>query len=542
MDTKGRAFAYVRFSDEAQRGNSSVERQRLFTEEALKKFNLEIVDTLLDDGVSARYGLNLQSEFSSLYDLIREGDYIIIEHTTRLSRADFDVGYAAIVKLIKEKGANVIFGRDEDGELLVLTRKNINSQRILHHLVTTLGQAQKENEDRIKRLEDQYQIKYDKMKKGEYVPIGQRPCWLTCPRDPTNGRCLKQGRYEIDESKATIIRDIFDRYTNKKQSILAICTEYNRTKVPPITRLTVRKDGANKRQWYAMTIYHILRNKAVIGYFQKRKGNHWHGDVEWEGKVFPSILSDEGLFHRTQERLTNCSQHCVRVRQISDKAVNLFNGLILCKCGHRLNLRVNRKYGPAAKAYMICANGINGACPSKFKGLLVSQIESALKSILSQSTFLKQVLCEDKPKAPSRIPLLQSELETIRKERRNLYNLVKQLGENESPSDLVKDIQSSLSRERILNGEIESEHVRLAGNPHLKETLNNYSTNLKTKWNQSEYRERIRVMLQDVIDHMEASIDDKTLTIWFKSAEAPIEVKLESDGFIIDDEKFPYDK
>jgi len=129
METdKKRAFVYERFSHEIQRGNSSEERQERFSDQVIKELNLEVVDTLLDDGVSARDGLNLESgRFSELYDLVQAGDYIIIEGWSRYSRAEFDFAHPILMRLVREKDVKLYIGRDEDGELVEINKKNRNT-------------------------------------------------------------------------------------------------------------------------------------------------------------------------------------------------------------------------------------------------------------------------------------------------------------------------------------------------------------------------------------------------------------------------------
>ena len=533
--SKKRALAYVRFSHEIQRGNSSEDRQKSFTEEVCNELNLELVDTLMDDGVSARNGDNLKSNFAQFYDLIQSGDYIIIESWTRLSRAGFGIGYEAIKPLVIDKQAHIIIGRDDDGKLVEVNKTNIDTRRILNFMVNGFVEARKENEDRIDKLKKQYRIKGDKIKEGKYVPYGQRPCWLSCPRDPNNGRCIKDSKFVVDEDKVKTIQLIFDLYANHRQSIQKICTFCNTKKLPLISR--PRKN--TQRQWFTMSIYHLLTNKAVIGYFVKRDKSHWHGMPEWESKIFPPII-DEKLFYATQKILSqNYKTHTKDRKRSSD--VNLLGGMVGCKCGGRLTLRYNRKYGPRPVKYLGCNNGFNGTCMYRYKTLDMKRVEFVFKTILSRTEILDNVLSENKPVAPSMVPQLQSELEKLRKERRNLYNVIKGLNEGEHPADLIKEIQASLEKERGLIKRIEDENIRLSGNQPLKTAIRTYRERLDDKWDKEEYRPQIRGILREVVEKSVADIGKKTMQVWLKNTPDPLDVKLNDKGIEIEGLKFSYE-
>ncbi len=92
---KKRAIRYVRFSDRKQ-SESSIERQILFTDNYIKYNEIELTDTFIDRGFSARTfdrpDFNKLSEFVQKHH--RTVDYLIVDQMDRFSR---DAGEALVL-------------------------------------------------------------------------------------------------------------------------------------------------------------------------------------------------------------------------------------------------------------------------------------------------------------------------------------------------------------------------------------------------------------------------------------------------------------
>jgi site-specific DNA recombinase len=93
-----RAIRYLRFSDKKQ-SNGSIERQELYTSQWIKNNDVELVDTFIDRGRSAKTFdrpdfIKLQEFISRHY---RTVDYLVVDQLDRFSR---DAGEA--IKLVKK--------------------------------------------------------------------------------------------------------------------------------------------------------------------------------------------------------------------------------------------------------------------------------------------------------------------------------------------------------------------------------------------------------------------------------------------------------
>lgn len=93
-----KAIRYLRFSDKSQ-SHSSIERQELYTDQWLKNNNVELVDTFIDRGKSAK--TFDRPDFNKLQEFIRKHyrsvDYLLVDQLDRFSR---DAGDA--IKMVKK--------------------------------------------------------------------------------------------------------------------------------------------------------------------------------------------------------------------------------------------------------------------------------------------------------------------------------------------------------------------------------------------------------------------------------------------------------
>lgn len=97
-----RAIRYLRFSQLGQ-SNGSIERQELYTDQWIKHNDIELVDTFIDRGKSAR--TFDRPDFIKLQEFIdkhfKDVDYLLVDQLDRFSR---DAGEAmSMVKKLQKK-------------------------------------------------------------------------------------------------------------------------------------------------------------------------------------------------------------------------------------------------------------------------------------------------------------------------------------------------------------------------------------------------------------------------------------------------------
>lgn len=525
-----KAFSYTRWSSEIQSGNTSKNRQGSFTKEVCNELGLTLVDTVIDDGVSAREGLNLQSNFSTLLDIVNPSDYIIIEEWSRLSRAGFWTAVDAIRPLIN-KGIHIVVGRDEDGALMVLDKSNIDKRSIINKMLDGLNQARQENESRINKLISSHMSYRDKIKAGEYVPMAYPAPWLKCPR-ANNGRCLKEGQYILDEEMVKSVVKAYDMFVNQGLSMNRITNILNAEKVPTVTF----KGKTRGKKWSISTLKLLLRNKEVIGYYVHIR----NGVVEWESKVFPVIIPED-WYWRAQELHR---QHCKYKGRVNIGFVNVLSGILKCQCGGGMSYHINcegykSKVVGEKHKYFMCNQAIYKTCPGKFSTIKVVRVEAAIRIILSKSSYMKEILDTDPTIQPSQIPLYEAELLKVGKQRKNLYNVIKSM--DATPDDLVSEIKSLMEDEKKLLENINNERIRLGGNQPVKNVYANYTEKLADKWSVNEYRLLIRRALREMVEKTWVDTVTKTIKIWFKGSEVPVECVIKEKSCIINGMEFQYE-
>jgi len=151
--------------------------------------------------------------------------------------------------------------------------------------------------------------------------------------------------YEIDELEAPIVREIFDRYVEQRESIVQIARALSERGVPTRT--------GNPR-WGSSTIWAILRNPAYTGlaaYGRRRvtgepakpmrltsqRGRHSGrsayehvGPEHWQRIPVPALINEE-QYALAQELLERNS----RLSPRNTRKPSLLQGILVCReCGH----------------------------------------------------------------------------------------------------------------------------------------------------------------------------------------------------------------
>ncbi|MCA5004963.1 recombinase family protein [Sphingobacterium bovistauri] len=292
-----RAIRYLRFSQLGQ-SNGSIERQELYTDQWLKFNNVELVDTFIDRGKSAR--TFDRPDFIKLREFItkhhRTVDYLLVDQLDRFSR---DAGEAiSMVKELQKKYSiqvvsvteGIIFDYDTPGsffraglQLLLAEEDNINrSIKVKGGIYTA------------------------KAKEGRYVfknaPFGYRK----------EGE-RKERRLVIEENEAKIISFIYDSYLKN-------------------TPLYLIKEQAQKLGFTTkgnMAIERVLKNPIYAGLLKVDAYKNYEGGL-FNGIHEPII--DKTTWTLVQQKLKRPE----KTRTVIDDEIPL-RGILNCHCGHPLS-------------------------------------------------------------------------------------------------------------------------------------------------------------------------------------------------------------
>jgi len=322
---------YVRWSSAEQGKGSSLERQEGDCRRFAAARGWNVVDMILDDGISAFRGQNsLEGGLSNFVDDAEAGRYpsgitLLVEKLDRLSRQNVRSVVSWVLR-ITELGV-VICTVEDDRRY---DADNIDMVAMIEVAVKA-GLGNLESQRKSTRVSAAWAGKRERLKQGDRTVLTRRaPGWLTVEGSPP--------AFVVIQDRAEIVRRIFE-WTAAGLGKHLIARNLNLEGVATFGR-------ANG--WHASYIQKILSSPAVLGEFQpgtKPKGGTRIADGDPIPDYYPPIV-DADLRNRALASMATRSRIVMgRGRRLP----NLFGGLAKCECGARMTFR--------AKGAKVRANG-----------------------------------------------------------------------------------------------------------------------------------------------------------------------------------------
>ncbi len=292
-----RAIRYLRFSQLGQ-SNGSIERQELYTDQWIKFNDIDLVDTFIDRGKSARTFdrpdfIKLQEFITKHYKAV---DYLLVDQLDRFSR-DAGEAMSMVKKLQKKYNIQVVsvtegitFDYDTPGsffraglQLLLAEEDNINrSIKVKGGIYTA------------------------KAKEGRFVfknpPFGYRK----------QGE-RKERRLIVEEKEAKIVRFIYDAYLREL----------------PLYKIKEKAYELGFNRKGNMAIERVLSNPVYAGLLKVEAYK------EYPGGLFPAIhepIVDISSWQMVQSKMKKPE----KTRAIIDDEIPL-RGILKCHCGNPLS-------------------------------------------------------------------------------------------------------------------------------------------------------------------------------------------------------------
>lgn len=394
------AIKYMRWSSEKQSKGSSLSRQNRAIDDMARSQDWPIVETVMDEGVSAYSGANMyEGGLAKLRErFVREGGtgYVLIcEQLDRLSRLDTLTVIEFFIAMSRT-GLTIALA---DSKMIVDSISLRNQTAQLEEIVRESHRANREGEVKSGRSAGAWQEMRDE---GRKVHVSSTcPAWLKLVDNRAD--------FIVVEERAQVVRDIFELYI-AGMSKKAIARKLNEDGVAPFR-------GA-KLGWQPTAVIALLNNRGVIGEYQHilRKTGELLGDPD--PAYFPPIITNEVWQKAHDTRQTKVMSG--RGREIQHR--NVLQNLAVCgKCGWRM--RMNRKTARAKASYVTtyiqCSNyDARKGCDHK-KMHRVEYIETALLDHLLTHALDDQVWSDE-----TKVPALNTKLAN---ERRELDDLSKRL-------------------------------------------------------------------------------------------------------------------
>lgn len=377
-----KAVRYLRFSHEGQ-SNSSIEKQELYTSQWLERNNVELIDTFVDAGHSAKSFE--RPDFRKLQRFLQKHhqniDYLVVDQLDRFSR---DAGDAlGLIKDLQKKynvqivsaSENITFDYNTPGSFF-----RTGLQMLL---------AEEDNINRTNKINGG--IYTAKAKEGRYIhnlpPFGYKK----------EGYGKERGLV-IEENKARLVRYIYDSFMSN------------------ISLSEIRRQAESMGFNFKghSTIKNILKNPIYAGLQQVKEFKELPGGL-YSAKHKPII--DPTIWHSAQEKIKEARR---REPKLCEELP--LRGVLKCHCGLPLTGAPSRGRLGGYYYYYKCQhkghNNINAKKANK-------QMEAILESITLSREIVKDILINAKhrlEKETEQRLLLLKRKQTELEEQQKLYN------------------------------------------------------------------------------------------------------------------------
>ena len=293
-----RVAAYCRVSTDKEQQEHSFETQKeMYTDMIMMKPNWQMAGIYADEGITGTIAKK-RPDFMRMIEDCRKGkiDLIITKSVSRFSRNNLDC--LLYVRELKEMGIPIIFEKEGINTLQV-------SSELLITLFSGLSQAESESISMNVKIG-----KRQSLKNGN-VPFSYKSF--------LGYRKGADGKPEIDEEQAVVIRRIFSEYLAGK-SLLDIAKGLTADKIP-----TAR----GKTNWSSARVQSILTNEKYKGdallqktyivdcISKKSKKNNGELPMYYVENNHPAII-ERAVFDRVQEEISRRNSK-KKVKQIGTK-------------------------------------------------------------------------------------------------------------------------------------------------------------------------------------------------------------------------------
>lgn len=293
-----RVAAYCRVSTDKEQQEHSFETQKeMYTDMIMMKPNWQMAGIYADEGITGTIAKK-RPDFMRMIEDCRKGkiDLIITKSVSRFSRNNLDC--LLYVRELKEMGIPIIFEKEGINTLQV-------SSELLITLFSGLSQAESESISMNVKIG-----KRQSLKNGN-VPFSYKSF--------LGYRKGADGKPEIDEEQAVVIRRIFSEYLAGK-SLLDIAKGLTADKIP-----TAR----GKTNWSSARVQSILTNEKYKGdallqktyivdcISKKSKKNNGELPMYYVENNHPAII-ERAVFDRVQEEISRRNSK-KKVKQVGTK-------------------------------------------------------------------------------------------------------------------------------------------------------------------------------------------------------------------------------
>ncbi|HAN7646881.1 TPA: recombinase family protein [Escherichia coli] len=427
---KTKLYSYIRFSSMKQADGSSYERQKRTAAEIAAKYDLELVTSYQDFGVSAFKGANSRTgALSRFLDEIGRsvpvGSWLVVENLDRISRQSIIEAQELFLSIIR-RGITIVTGMDGK----VYSKESVNANPIdLLLSVMLFARANEESQTKRNRTNSSALIKIKAHQENPQNPavaieeIGKNMWWT----DTTSGYVCP------DPVFFPIVQEVVELRRNGR-STAEILDHLNATYTPPPAASHKRHSN-----WSRAMIERLFHTRALIGIKEISVDG-----VKYELKdYYPRVLDDAEFYHLKKSIGVRA---CNYGDKEEAKPIPLLSGVNLLKCEHCGSAMVKVKgTNKRPNQYRYSCDAMRSsriACVHTNWSFRGDQLEKAVLQLLADKIWI----AEDKANP---VPALKVQIDEISRKIDNLITLSAMTGATKELADQITTLNSE--RETLYN-------------------------------------------------------------------------------------------
>ncbi|MGV8862404.1 MAG: recombinase family protein [Pseudomonas sp.] len=482
------AYAYVRYSSTVQSSGDSVDRQISPLKAFEKDTGVEIVETIIDEGVSSFRGDNAsRGKFKEILaridrGVIRRGDYLVVESIDRITRQRVLDGVELLQNILK---AGVRIYTTSDSRCYSYDDPDRDFENLI--MISLIAKrANEESEIKSKRRKSAWnKAKLAASEDGKKFNAHNPPYGYSYD--------VVTEQFIIAEDDAAEIRMIFELL-----------------KTMGISNATRRVNVSSKRKWTSRQVAQMIENKYPLGMLMSQKRN------EKGKKVFVEYI--EGYYPKIISQ-TAFNEAVVAMRNRQDRklygnttigSTNIFRHVIKCaECGETLMFEKQKNQKGIMYPYFNCftRKELKGKCDQRFRfDLAFGMLLHAMQVVNSEPTpgvtrFEYNTGNKPVTARPSQgySSAIVKKLKMDPVERSNRKNGMEVFG-----NDLNSFLSDDKSTQEILGIELADASEVLAG---LKEKHQNYEMSV------DGFNGKLPMILIKNLSKLEAEIEDQIVLV-----------------------------
>ncbi|HDD9498974.1 TPA: recombinase family protein [Escherichia coli] len=427
---KTKLYSYIRFSSMKQADGSSYERQKRTAAEIAAKYDLELVTSYQDFGVSAFKGANSRTgALSRFLDEIGRsipvGSWLVVENLDRISRQSIIEAQELFLSIIR-RGITIVTGMDGK----VYSKESVNANPIdLLLSVMLFARANEESQTKRNRTNSSALIKIKAHQENPQNPavaieeIGKNMWWT----DTTSGYVLPHPVF------FPIVQEVVELRRNGR-STAEILDHLNATYTPPPAASHKRHSN-----WSRAMIERLFHTRALIGIKEISVDG-----VKYELKdYYPRVLDDAEFYHLKKSIGVRA---CNYGDKEEVKPIPLLSGVNLLKCDHCGSAMVKVKgTNRRPNQYRYSCDAMRSSrieCVHTNWSFRGDQLEKAVLQLLADKIWI----AEDKANP---VPALKVQIDEISRKIDNLITLSAMTGATKELADQITTLNSE--RETLYN-------------------------------------------------------------------------------------------